>query len=200
MLGAVGRDAGTAFVFTIRSTSLGASRSPRRSCWRRPGCNATKRGPSPEKPPGRPSRCLAYARSRPAMANVKFVSPHTNRVFLAGTITSWFGDDVNRTMGEMSLDRANRFASPILSSRGRVPFASRCGAAVCSCSWSAARPPPRPRRSAVSARRTATTRASSPEVFRRMKPFFSSIFDWVVTKDGSTWSIFDTTLTGTPSP
>ena len=33
-----------------------------------------------------------------------------------------------------------------------------------------------------------------------MKPFFSSIFDWVVTKDGSTWSIFDTTFTGTPSP
>jgi hypothetical protein len=29
-----------------------------------------------------------------------------------------------------------------------------------------------------------------------MKPFFSSIFDWVVTKDGSTWSIFDTTLHG----
>jgi hypothetical protein len=29
-----------------------------------------------------------------------------------------------------------------------------------------------------------------------MKPFFSSILDWVVTNDGSTWSIFDTTFTG----
>ena len=32
-----------------------------------------------------------------------------------------------------------------------------------------------------------------------MKPFFSSIFDWVVTKEGSTWSIFDTTFVTTQS-
>jgi hypothetical protein len=45
-----------------------------------------------------------------------------------------------------------------------------------------------------------TMRASSDEVLRRRKPFFSRSFDCVVTNDESTWIFFETALTGTPSP